>query len=174
MAPERRRAVAQIPSVRWVGPYHAAFRIDPELIQSLAAGDLGPRRYNMMVVDKHVDKPALGAQIRALGGVVDDEHQSGLLYTATLTPPPIAVAHLDQVLFIDAWSPVEDDVDNARIQGGANYVESQAGYSGATLNLHIYEGIDFPPTRASPVRLSRSTARRFVWARHQHRRDRLW
>ena len=32
------------------------------------AGALGAQRYNMMVVDKHVDKPALGAQIRALGG----------------------------------------------------------------------------------------------------------
>ncbi|MEC8251782.1 MAG: S8 family serine peptidase [Planctomycetota bacterium] len=161
MAPERRRAVAQIPSVRWVGPYHAAFRIDPELIQSLAAGDLGPRRYNMMVVDKHVDKPALGEQIRALGGVVDDEHQGSLLYTATLTPPQlIAAAHLDQVLFIDAWSPAEDDVDNARIQGGANYVESQAGYSGATLNLHIYEGIDtaHPGFSGPVVAVNSSTA----------------
>ena len=129
--------------MRWVGPYHAAFRIDPALIQMLDAGALGAQRYNMMVVDKHVDKPALGAQIRALGGVVDNEHLGSLLYTATLTPAQlVAVAHLDEVLFVDAWSPIEEDVDNARIQGGANYVEAQAGYSGATLNLHIYEGID--------------------------------
>ena len=143
MSPDRLRSARGVPSVRWVGPYEAAYRIDPALIPELVAGHRGARRYNMMVVDKHTDKPALGEQIRAIGGVVNNEHRGSLLYTATLTSPQVlAVAHLDQVLFIDAWSPIEEDVDNARIQGGANYVENQAGYTGATLNLHIYEGID--------------------------------
>ena len=153
MAPERRREVEAVADVRWVGPYHAAYRVDPELIPGIVAGVPGAARYNMMVVDKHADKPALGAAIRALGGVVDAEHPGSLLYTATLTSPQLlAVLHLDQVLFVDAWSPIEDDVDNARIQGGANYVENQAGYTGATLNLHIYEGIDTShPAYSGPV-----------------------
>jgi len=153
MAPSQQAAVRALPTVRWVGNYHAAYRIDPELIPALLAGNLGKARYNMMVVDKHNDKPALGKQIRALGGVVDNEHFGSLLYTATLTPQQlIATAHLDQVLFIDAWSPIEDDVDNARIQGGANHVENQAGYSGSTINLHIYEGIEVShPAYSGPV-----------------------
>jgi len=153
MPSDRLDAVRAISSVRWAGSYHAAYRIDPELIAALAAGSLGTARYNMMVVDKHTDKAALGAQIRALGGTVDQEHYGSLLYTATLSSAQlVAVAHLDQVLFIDPWSPNEDDVDNARIQGGANHVENQAGYTGATLNLHIYEGIDTAhPAYSGPV-----------------------
>ncbi len=159
MAPSRVEEVRAIPSVRWVGSYHAAFRLDPALIKDLAAGKLETARYNMMVVDKHNDKPALGAQIRALGGRVDNEHAGSLLYTATLTPQQlVATAHLDQVLFIDAWSPIEWDVDNARIQGGANHVETQAGYSGATINVHIYEGIDVShPAFSGPVVAVNST-----------------
>ncbi|MCR9244969.1 MAG: hypothetical protein NXI31_08045 [bacterium] len=143
MAPGNVAAVQALPQVRSVGHYHPAFRIDPELIEGLESGDLGTTRYNMVVVDKHNDKPALGAKIQALGGRIDNEHTGSLLFTATLTPEQaLQVAQLDEVLWMDAWTPNETDVDNARIQGGANYVETQSGYTGSTLNLHIYEGID--------------------------------
>ena len=33
-------------------------------------------------------------------------------------------------------------MDNARIQGGANYVETQGGYTGTGVRGHIYEGIE--------------------------------
>ena len=159
MSAGRAEDVRSVPSVRWVGHYHAAYRLDPALTRALAAGELGEARYNIVVVDKHNDKPALGAQIRALGGRVDDEHTGSLLFSATLTPQQlVATAHLDEVLWIDAWSPIEMDVDNARIQGGANYVETQAGYSGATINLHIYEGIDTShPAYSGPVVAVNST-----------------
>jgi len=145
--------VSALPAIRWVGRYHAAYRLDPVLSTALQGGDLEAARYNMIVVDKHNDKPALAAKIQGLGGVVDNEHQGSILFSATLTGAQLQkVAHLDEVLWIDAWSPAEEDVDNARIQGGANYVESQAGYSGATLNLHIYEGIDTNhPAFSGPV-----------------------
>ncbi len=146
-------AVRSLPTVRWVGRYHAAFRLDPALITAMQNGDVERARYNMVVVDKHNDKPALAANIRALGGVVEDEHFGSLLFSATLTQDQlVATAHLDEVLWIDAWTPDEIDVDNARIQGGANHVESQAGYTGATINLHIYEGIDVNhPAYSGPV-----------------------
>ena len=153
MAPAAADAVRAVPSVRWVGRYHAAYRVDPALLGKLADGKLHASRYNMVVVDKQVDKPALREQIQALGGTVDNEHAGSLLYTASLTPEQfVATAHLDQVLWIDEWTPMEEDVDNARIQGGANYVENQTGYSGATINLHIYEGIDVThPGYSGPV-----------------------
>ncbi len=146
-------AVGVLPQVRWIGSYHAAYRLDPALIAALQAGDLGVARYNIVVVDKHNDKPALGANIRALGGAVVSEEQGSLLFSVTLTGAQLQLAaHLDQVLWIDAWSAPENDVDNARIQGGANYVETQGGYSGAPLNVHIYEGIDAShPAFSGPV-----------------------
>lgn len=143
MAPSQVDKVRANGTVRWVGAYHPAYRVDPALIAALRTEQLGEARYNMVVVDKHNDKPALATKITALGGTVEDEHAGSLLFSATLTAKQlVATAHLDEVLWIDAWSAPEMDVDNARIQSGANYVESQAGYSGATINLHIYEGID--------------------------------
>ncbi len=134
--------VRALPQVRWVGHYHPAYRLDPALIASLE-GDVEQARYNMVVVDKHNDKPALAAHIRALGGTVNDEHTGSLLFSATLNKAQLlAVAQLDQVLWIDAWSPDEFDMDNARIQGGGNYVETQGGYTGVGVNTHIYEGIE--------------------------------
>ena len=153
MSPDRIAEVGELESVRWIGSYHAAYRLDPALIEALAKGKLETARYNMVVADKHNDKLALGAQIRTIGGRVDNEHVGSLLYTATLSPEQLVkVAHMDEVLWIDEWSAVELDVDNARIQGGANHVELNAGYSGATINLHIYEGIDAShPGYSGPV-----------------------
>ncbi|MCR9244968.1 MAG: S8 family serine peptidase [bacterium] len=135
--------IRAMPQVRWVGHYHAAYRIDPELIDALESGDLGTTRYNMVVVDKQNDKPALAAKLQAIGGRIDDEHEGSLLFTATLTPAQLVqTANLDEVLWIDAWTPMEYDMDNARIQGGGNYVESQVGYTGTGVNAHIYEGVE--------------------------------
>src|SRR5690606_12472208 len=153
MAPGQVDKVRAVDSVRWVGSYHPAYRIDPALMVAWGADQLRVARYNMVVVDKHNDKPALATKIAALGGTVNDEHAGSLLFSATLTPKQLlATAHLAEVLWIDAWSAPEQDVDNARIQGGANHVETQAGYSGATINLHIYEGIDVThPGYSGPV-----------------------
>jgi len=131
------------PSVRWIGGYQPAFRLDPAMIKAQAWTDLQPVRYNIVVADKHTDKPSLKNNIRAIGGIVDDEHVGSLLFSATLTGPQLLeAAGFDEVLWIDRWSPAEEDMDNARIQGGGNYVESQGGYTGTGVNAHIYEGIE--------------------------------
>jgi serine protease AprX len=130
-------------NVRWVGAYHPAYRLDPRLVRANAIGDPRPVRYNLVVADKRADKPALGAAIAAMGGIVDHEQPGSLLFTVTLTGPQLqAAAALDQVLWIDAWTAPENDMDNARIQGGGNYIETQGGYTGTGVNAHIYEGIE--------------------------------
>src|SRR5690606_11295417 len=137
---ERVRAAA---TVRWVGDYHPAFRVDPELIAANVFQQAANVRYNIVVADKNVDKPALGQKVLALGGTINDEHQGGLLYSVTLSGPQLLqVAGFDEVLWIDAWTPDEFEMDNARIQGSGNYVESQVGYTGAGINVHIYEGVE--------------------------------
>ncbi|HEX5054215.1 MAG TPA: S8 family serine peptidase [Planctomycetota bacterium] len=132
-------AVRSIDSIRWAGRYHPAYRVDPALGPVPAAAT----RYNLVVVDKHTDKPALGAKIRAIGGRVDHEQPGSLLYTVTLTGPQLLqAAGFDEVLWVDLWTPEENDMNNARIQGGGNYVEMQGGFTGAGINAHIYEGIE--------------------------------
>ncbi|MCB9883891.1 MAG: S8 family serine peptidase [Planctomycetes bacterium] len=137
-------AVGVLPQVRWVGAYHPAYRIDPALQSALEQGQLPPAaQYNLVVVDKHRDKPVLGAEIRAIGGGVVHEQPGSLLFTVALTPAQLVqAAFLDEVLWIDAVTETGTDMDNARIQGGGNYVEAQAGYTGAGVNAHIYEGIE--------------------------------
>jgi len=143
MAADKVAATRGVPSVRWVGSYEVAYRIDPDLVAAQAHKSDKPGRYKMVVADKHNDKPALMAKIAAIGGTVEDEHKGGLLLEATLTGPQLLqTAGFDEVLWIDEATPIEFHMDNARIQGGGNYVEAQGGYTGVGINAHIYEGVE--------------------------------
>lgn len=136
--------VRALGSVRAVTPYHPAYRLEPELVAELETGNEIPRRrYNIVVVDKKNDKPALMAAIERVGGVVDSEQVGSLLLEASLTRAQLlAVSRLDQVLWIDRWTPIELDMDNARIQGGANHVEAAGKFTGQGINGHVYEGVE--------------------------------
>ncbi|MGC6487645.1 MAG: hypothetical protein ACON4Z_08375, partial [Planctomycetota bacterium] len=152
-------AIGADAGVRWVGAYHPAYRLDPALVAGGALQDLTPRAYNVVVADKRADKPALRQNVVAIGGAVLDMQTGGLLMTVALTGPQLAqAAGFDQVLWIDAATATEEDMDNARIQGGGNYIESQAGYTGAGVNTHIYEGVEAShPDFTGPVTNVRSS-----------------
>ncbi|MEC8653660.1 MAG: S8 family serine peptidase [Planctomycetota bacterium] len=133
----------QVETVRWVGSYEVAYRIDPVLLERGAHLRGASARYNIVVANKHSDKPTLAAKIARIGGRVEDLHAGSVLIDATLTGPQLLqVAGFDEVLWVDLWSAPEEDMDNARIQGGGDYIEGQAGYTGTGVNLHIYEGIE--------------------------------
>ena len=143
IAAEQARQLEALEVIRWVGDYHPAYRLDPALLEGNALKSSKPTKYNMVVADKHADKPTLAAKIAQIGGAVVNEHFGSLLFTASLTGEQLRqVAGFDEVLWIDLWSAPEEDMDNARIQGGGNYVESQAGFTGQGVNAHIYEGIE--------------------------------
>ncbi len=59
--------------------------------------------------------------------------EDSLLVVAELNSRQLVeVAHLDTVLWINKDTPIEEDMDKARIQGGANYIESKfGGYTGS-------------------------------------------
>ena len=138
-------AVSRIPAVRWVGAYEPAYRLERFLrLEQQAGGPVPTRRYNMVMTDKRADKRALERKLVQLGGVVFDRHIDSLLFTADLTGPQLlAAARLDEVLWIDRWSAPENDMNNARIQGGANTIETAGGYTGSGIRGHIYEGCEF-------------------------------
>lgn len=130
-------------AIRWVGSYHPAYRLEAELRANQTYLLPEAVRYHIVVADKHTDKPGLIAKVQALGGRVDDEQKGSILLDVTLTGPQLLqVANFDEVLWIDRWTATGEDMDNARIQGGANYIQTQGGYTGAGLNVHIYEGIE--------------------------------
>jgi hypothetical protein len=136
--------VATLPGTRYVGGYHPAYRLERFLIDEHLAGTKAPtRRYHIVVVDKRNDKPALARRIEALGGRVVDPQEGSILFDAELDGEQLlAAARLDEVLWIDRWSAPETDMDNARIQGGANYVEANLGYTGQGVRGHVYEGVE--------------------------------
>ena len=131
-------------AVRWVGPYEPAYRLEPFLLNEMASGQALPtRRYNMVMADKRNDKEALAEAILAMGGKVVHRHEGGLLFTADLDHAQLLqAARLDEVLWIDRWTTIGEDMDNVRIQGGANYIETAGGYTGAGVIGHIYEGVE--------------------------------
>ena len=132
-----------VATVRSVASYELCFRIDSALLAAKVHTTGQIARYNIVVADKRRDKPALIAKITTLGGNVEDLHFGSILIEASLTGAQLlAVAGMDEVLWVDAWSAPELDMDNARIQGGGNYIEAQAGYTGTGVNAHVYEGIE--------------------------------
>jgi len=136
-------AVRAIATVRWVGAYHPAYRIDPALLTSGALRSTSPTTYNIIVADKHRDKPSLLAAIVSIGGEVAPRHEGSVRIVATLTGAQLLhVLHRDEVLWVDRTTPIGLDMDNARIQGGANYVELQGGYTGTGVNAHVHEGLE--------------------------------
>jgi hypothetical protein len=144
--------VGTLPPVRWVGAYEPAYRLEAFLLAEHVSGAAVPvRRYNMVMADKRRDKQALEAKVVAIGGKVVDRHLQGLLFTAEFTGAQlIAAARFNEVLWIDRWSAPEVDMNNARIQGGANFVETAAGYTGSGVRGHIYEGCEFDHPDFSP------------------------
>ncbi|MCA8970303.1 MAG: S8 family serine peptidase [Planctomycetes bacterium] len=144
MRPDRERLVRSIAGVRATLAYHPAFRLEPELITELATGDELPvRKYNIVVANKHLNKPGLIARIDAIGGRIDHEQPGSLLLEVSLDRAQLLqTSQMPEVLWIDRWTAPELDMDNARIQGGANYVETAGGYTGKGVNGHVYEGLE--------------------------------
>ncbi|MBM4062762.1 MAG: hypothetical protein FJ265_16955 [Planctomycetes bacterium] len=137
-------AVAALRNVRWVGPYEPAYRLEGFLLQEHLSGARIPaRKYNLVMADKRKQKDALAARIQAVGGTVVDRHEGSLLFTAELTGAQLLqVARFDEVLFVDRWTTLGQDMNNARIQGGANAIEAAAGYTGTGVRGHVYEGVE--------------------------------
>ncbi len=122
------------PLVRWVGEYRPSYRVPPELLAELEAGQgaMAARPYNILLRERGAElQRALGVRIGGLGGQVDIESPRGRVIRATLTGGQLSgVIRDDAVLYVDLWSAPQLDMDNARELSGANYVESMAGYTG--------------------------------------------
>jgi hypothetical protein len=142
--PTRRHEVAQIAGVRWVGSFHPAYKLQPSLLAELAgATPLAERTYVIVLVDVRGDEPAIVAAVERVGGSMWRYAGGNILVEAKLTGPQVtAIAHEDSVLWVQLATAPEVDMVNARIQGGANYVEATPGnHTGKGVRGHIMEGI---------------------------------
>jgi hypothetical protein len=123
--------VAALPFVRWVGAYHPGDKIEPE---ALAA--TGAQRYLITLVERD------GTDARAVAGrIATAVVSSDRFVEATLDPAQLrAVANLDAVLAVDRWFAPQTDMDKARIQSGANFVETAGGYRGQGVRGEVMDG----------------------------------
>jgi serine protease AprX len=133
--------IASLPYVRWIGPYHPAYRLEEYMLNNIEnAYQLYPiQRYNIQVLSVE-QKNIISARIKTLGGIVEKADAGKLLVEATLTPNQLfSVIRWDEVLFVDRWSAYQTDMDIAREIGGANYIESVAGYNGSGVRGEVFD-----------------------------------
>lgn len=139
-----RQAVQNLPYVRWVGEYHPAYRLEEHLLAGLTdeTVTLADKRYRIQVFERGLSQKNIVAQrVRALGGVVELKIPDGFIIEATLSADELLeIAHSNEVMFIDRWGAPEPDMDLARIIGGANYVQSVGGYTGAGVRAEVKDG----------------------------------
>jgi serine protease AprX len=133
--------IAAKPYVRWVGRYQPAYRLDEELLSGLVKDTLQPGRFNVTLLGRgSMMQERLAGEIVAMGGTIHAAIPEGFRIEATLTPEQLRmVAKNEDVLFIDRWSPPETDMDLVRSTGGANFMESTAGFTGIGVRAEIMD-----------------------------------
>lgn len=139
-------ALAARPTVRWTGAFHPGYKFDPALLVAMRAGELQPDRYIVVLADPRKDEARLLAAIQRIGGKVWRYAAGNILMEADLTAAQLReLAAEDTVLWLQTAEAPEVDITNARIQGGADTIESQGGtaggFTGKGVRGHIMEGI---------------------------------
>jgi len=143
MDPQAMAQVEAMPFVRWVGALHPAFRLEPAVIDAIEAGDLDrqPRDYNMHVTRAGIgEKQIVADRIRAAGGGVEPLSPHGHFMSVTLSVQQLmAVIRMDEVLYVDRRFPPQTYLNNVRGDGGANEVETLAGYTGIGVRAEVID-----------------------------------
>lgn len=137
-----RAAIAALPRVRFAGAFHPAYKLDAEVLRTVLAGADETGRYVLVLIDPRTDEGPLVAAVERVGGSMWRYAGGNILIEADLTPRQVeALAAESTVLWIQRAQPIGEDMVNARIQGGANHVETLAGLTGKGVRGHIMEGI---------------------------------
>ncbi len=142
--PALRGAIESLAFVRWVGPYHPAYRIEGALREAVAGEGPGlpTQRYSIMLTRRGgAAQEALGERIRALGGTVVLTVPKGFRLEAMLTQEQLAaLLHDDSVHYVDRWGgPGETDMDIVREVGGADYLEQVTGFIGEGVSGEVFD-----------------------------------
>lgn len=138
--------VAALPFVRWVGPFHPAYKLEEELLEQVTAGvnDGQPRRYSIMLFERGFGpRMPVARRITELGGEAYCASEHVERFEALLTLDQVLeVARMDEVMFIDEPGEIGNDMNIARSISGANYVETLEGFTGQGVRGEVFdEGI---------------------------------
>jgi hypothetical protein len=142
MSAAARARVAALPSVRWIGTYHAAYRIPADLRAEIASGDAGAVRYSIECMRRGpAQQGAVAAFINQIGGIVDLTIDDQFRLEATLTPAQlIAVTRRNEVNVVGpSGFPFGADMDLVRQLEGANYIQAQGNFQGQGVRGEIFD-----------------------------------
>lgn len=136
---ETAAAVAGLPMVRSVTPYHPAFKLEEELLSAIGEGASGPITVNVLTMRRGGHAPVINWVV-ANGGTVEHVSEPTYLMTATVDLQDLPrLAALNAVQWIDRWSPPESDMNIARQMHGADYVETNLGYLGQGVRFEVLD-----------------------------------
>ncbi len=137
-------ALAQRPYVRWINAVAVGHKLEPALL-AMASVRNGPLPLSIdcnVVIASKSDRTRVVRAIEDAGGQALNENHGSVYVVARLSVPQlVAIAALDQTLWIDRATPIGVDMNFARMQGGANTVEFSAGVFGAGVRSHVLEGL---------------------------------
>ena len=133
-------------SVRWAGPFHPAYRIDPELLATALGEDIGTDVYSIQASDRSsAAVQRIGDLIERRGGRVV-RTSGGSRVEAALTPMQVLeLARSDDVHFIDRPGTYGLDMDIARQLLGAVPALSAFGFTGQGVRGEVID-TGFDPT----------------------------
>lgn len=126
---DTKRAVEKLPTVRWIGPYHAAYKIEGGIARTILSDSPESKRYSVLVF-RSEQQGSVVQFITKIDGEINLKTESNR-FEATLNSDQLRqVIQLNEVQYVDHWTPQEDDMDIAREISGASFVEAVAGYTG--------------------------------------------
>jgi hypothetical protein len=139
LEPSRLATVRALPFVRAVRPFHPAYKLEEELLQSVMAASTGPVRVNLLVMARG-DDARVAAWIEAQGGSVFERSSQARFLSAELGHELLAeLASLDEVQWIERWGPRVMNLDLAREFHGANHVEALHGLTGTGVRVEVMD-----------------------------------
>ena len=143
MDPSLVSSLEELDFVERVAPYHPAYRLEPTLRDwALAPQDRSARRVNVVVFEwGSAGKERVLAAARALGARPAAWAPSGHILELWVTPEQLLrVAAHDEVMWVDAWTPSEMDMDLVRTESGANWLEATHGICGQGVRGEVMDG----------------------------------
>ncbi len=142
MDPGLASSAAQLPFVERVEPYHPAYRLERELRDlALSASNGRALRLRVMAFEWGPGgKQRILDSARALGAEVATWFPSGHILELWATPDQAALlaAH-DEVMWIERWTPDENDMDNVRQDSGAAWLEDNHGICGTGVRGEVMD-----------------------------------
>ncbi|UCH98296.1 MAG: S8 family serine peptidase, partial [Candidatus Aminicenantes bacterium] len=139
MSWETSRKVQGMPFVRWVGVYQTSFKLVGLEDNASRVMSADKTDYSLWLTKK-TKKKEVADFITSIGGEVILKTK-GRRMEAKLDQGQLQqVAAQPQVLAIDLCTPKEEDMNNARDIGGADYIETVQGYTGQGVRAEVCDG----------------------------------